>query len=115
MYSGENKTIGSKVKELRQERGWSSEYLAAQAGCSQATISYIENDSRRGLKYETLEKIAMAFSVRVIELLPSSAYDGQDILTSIEKRLVHIFRRVSPEEQKYLLQLLESMISKYET
>jgi len=39
-----NKTIGQRIKELREQRGITQQKLAEQLGCSQATIAEWENN-----------------------------------------------------------------------
>lgn len=54
--------IGNRIKELRQAKEWSGEYLAKTVGVSQSMISAYE----RGIKYpsrETLKKLANALGV----------------------------------------------------
>ena len=57
-----------KIRELRKQKGWSSEKLGELVGLSGAAIRHIET-GRRELKLPMLEKIAQALGVSVAELL----------------------------------------------
>ena len=35
-------TVGERIKQLREERGWRPSYLAMELGCSQSAIYYYE-------------------------------------------------------------------------
>lgn len=65
-------TFGTRVRELRQARGWSQESLAARAGRSQSAIRDVERGGRAE-DYEphpnTILGIARAFGEDGIELL----------------------------------------------
>jgi len=104
-------SLGSKIRALRKERGWTSEYLAEISGCTQSTISEIEND-KRSPQYDTLEKIAKAFQLPLIDILPLEAHTGEMHFTEEEKRLISIFHKLMPDQRKNLLDFLESFLEK---
>ena len=56
-----------RVKELRAERGWSQDELAANSGLHRAYIGIIER-CEKGATLDTVEKIAEALGVPVSEL-----------------------------------------------
>ena len=104
-------SLGSKIRALRKERGWTSEYLAEISGCTQSTISEIEND-KRSPQYDTLEKIAKAFQLPLIDILPLEAHTGKMDFTEEEKRLISIFHQLTPEQRKHLLEFVHSFLEK---
>ncbi len=53
--------ITIRVRELRDQRGWSQSEVARRAGVRQATLSAIENGDTKGIDFETLERLALAF------------------------------------------------------
>ena len=58
------KTIGDKVKELREQKGWSQDYLAEMAEISQTTIWRLENGKlKRGLPKNLVKTLAAALDV----------------------------------------------------
>jgi transcriptional regulator with XRE-family HTH domain len=61
--------IGTRVRETRQERGWSQEHLADEAGIDRSYMSGIERGVR-SLSVVKLAQIARALGVPVRELLP---------------------------------------------
>lgn len=63
------KTIGSKIKKLRQVKGMTQEELARKADIPYATLLKIENDNVQNPTINTLQKLAQALEVSVDELL----------------------------------------------
>lgn len=54
--------IATQIHSLREQRGWSQEYLAARCGMAQETISLLENPDRRSdPSLRTLSRVASAF------------------------------------------------------
>ena len=63
-----NKEVGFRIREVRQERGYSQEKLAELADLHRAYIGQIERGEKNiGLK--NLEKIARALGVNIKDLL----------------------------------------------
>jgi transcriptional regulator with XRE-family HTH domain len=60
-----NVLIASQIKALREERGWSQERLAAEAGMAQERICKLENVDYDSWTLATLRKLAAAFDVTV--------------------------------------------------
>jgi transcriptional regulator with XRE-family HTH domain len=56
--------FGAKVEFFRTRKGWKQGVLAEKAGLSQSEVSRIENGHIRGLKEETIRKLAEALEVR---------------------------------------------------
>jgi transcriptional regulator with XRE-family HTH domain len=61
--------VGEEVKRLRQAKGWTQEQLAVYAGSSQPTVNLLEA-GKRNPSAATLEKIARALEVEVVDLFP---------------------------------------------
>ena len=66
--------LGSRVRELRKERGWTLEQAAVQAGLARSTLSKIEN-GQMSPTYEALKKLAEGLAISVPQLFtpPSRA------------------------------------------
>jgi transcriptional regulator with XRE-family HTH domain len=62
------RNIGQRVNRLRKSQGLTTVDLAQKIGISQAQISRLEN-GKQGFRSVTLDKIAKAFGVRVIDLV----------------------------------------------
>lgn len=63
--------VGEEVKRLRQAKGWTQEQLAVYAGSSQPTVNLLEA-GKRNPSAATLEKIARALEVEVVDLFPKA-------------------------------------------
>lgn len=57
-----------RLKKMREERGWTQEFLAERVGVSRNTIARIEIGNRRP-SLDLLERLAKALRVKVGELL----------------------------------------------
>jgi transcriptional regulator with XRE-family HTH domain len=62
------KKLGERVMELRKQRGWTQEDLAASSGLSTRSISNIENGVY-SVTLDTLEKLAKGFKTRLSNLI----------------------------------------------
>lgn len=66
--------VGERLKELRQEKGYSISELAELAGVSKSYLSYIERDVQKNPSLQFLRKIASTLEIDVEVLLgPSSS------------------------------------------
>jgi len=61
--------FGKRVRELREEREFSQEDLAFEAGLHRTHISLIET-AKRSVRIETIEALAKAFEVQPSDLMP---------------------------------------------
>ncbi len=59
--------LAKRLRELRSEKGWSQDELAAQAGLHRAWIGAIER-AERDMRIDNLDKLAAAFRIPVKEL-----------------------------------------------
>jgi len=64
----ERKSILCNIAQIRKNKGYSQEYLAAQIGLKQAGYALIEK-GERGLSYDLLLQIAIALEMDVIDLI----------------------------------------------
>lgn len=58
--------IPLQIRALREQRGWSQQQLADQAGVKQSWIATIENPNYSGFSLKTLLKLASAFDIGLI-------------------------------------------------
>jgi len=80
--SGAGELLGSRVRELRLERGLSQQALAERVGIPQTHVSAIE----RGAKFPnlmTVLRLATALECRVTEIV--SVFDESDLSTVLPK------------------------------
>ncbi|MBE0430054.1 MAG: helix-turn-helix transcriptional regulator [Thermoleophilia bacterium] len=61
--------LGSNIRRLRDEHGWSAEELSRQSGITMYTIYQIENSIQENPRLGTLQKIADGLGVTVVDLL----------------------------------------------
>ena len=61
--------FGKRVRELREEREFSQEDLAFEAGLHRTHISLIET-AKRSVRIETIEALAKALEVQPSDLMP---------------------------------------------
>jgi len=66
-----------KIQALRQERGWTQEFLAKKVGCNTRNIQRIEQDGCR-VAVSTLTEVAQALDVEVRELVVPDFLGGDD-------------------------------------
>ena len=64
-------TFGSRLKELREEKGYTQAALAKEIGCSVNTISVWERDLRKP-DFSVLEELSALFNVKLAYLLGES-------------------------------------------
>ncbi len=62
------KLLARRLRELRAERGWSQDVLAAESGLHRAWIGSIER-AERNMGIDNLDKLAKAFGLEVWQLL----------------------------------------------
>ena len=68
--------VGEEVKRLRRAKGWTQEQLAVYAGSSQPTVNLLEA-GKRNPSAATLEKLARALEVEVVDLFPKAPASSQ--------------------------------------
>lgn len=87
---GIHRHLGSRVKQLRAERGWSLEALARASGVSRSMLSDIEREQANPTLAVTL-RIARAFGLSLGELLESpGASSGITVIRSDDR--AYLFR-----------------------
>jgi len=82
-------TLGTKLRQLRTEKGLRQDQLAALLGLNKTAISYYENDSRQPSN-DVLIRLAGIFNVTTDFLLGCERHDSLDIsgLTQADKVII---------------------------
>ena len=62
-----NRELKPKIKEAREKRGWTQEYLADIVGLSRGHLNRIENDKHE-LTLKVARKLAYALGLKIEEL-----------------------------------------------
>lgn len=84
LYTG---GMGLRIKELRENRGWSQAILAEKAGVSRSQLSEIENE-RKPANTLRLSAIARALDVDVDELFTDDAREAyKSVILSLMRRM----------------------------
>lgn len=102
------KVIGNRIKNLRNERGWSQEEFAHKANLSQSYFGALER-GEKSASIETLEKIAVAFGITFEELFRYIQPSSEDVDNSTLSLLMNRLNALSVEEQKTMLNLFDSL------
>ena len=63
-----SKSVGLKIRNLREKKGWSQEELAHEAGLHRAYIGHIER-GEKNIGIQNLEKIAKTLGTTCAKLL----------------------------------------------
>ena len=95
-------SIGSRIAELRREKGMSQAELGAATGVSRSAVAQWETD-RAGQVTGNLSRIAAVLDVSVEVLLHGPEARGQAGLTGDELALLRLYRLCSPEDRADLL------------
>ena len=111
------KTLGQKLKELRENYDLSQQQVATALNIDRSTYGYYELDKTRP-SLETLVKLSHIFSVPVEQLLPSEVEETSTLrdlaqpstmvrsLSKEERGLLVMFRSLSKEQkQKVMIEL----------
>jgi len=108
--------LGSSIRSLREEIGLSQAQLAGQAELSQGYLSQIENDEVQNPSASVLFRLAQALHVDPRCLLEAAGYrdilgsvGDADFETPVDPDLLRFLARLSPEQQQYLLRVLQGM------
>ena len=94
-----------RIDQLRNERGWSINYLAMEAMLTQSTINnlYVRKTEP---KLSTLRSICNAFGISLSEFFTENL---QEEKTSPENELISQIKTLSETQQRDLLAFLKSM------
>lgn len=96
--------INKKIMELCNKRDWSTYDLAKEAILTHSTLSSM---LQRGTppKIDTLQRICDAFGMTLAQFFLDD--EQIEILSSKEKELVTLFRRLTDKKQQALLDLID--------
>lgn len=70
MTAPHSRTFGALVRQLRDERGWTQEQLAREAGITVTSVSNLERGATQLPNAETVERLAAAFGLEPGDLDP---------------------------------------------
>lgn len=102
------KILGSRIRNLRNERGWSQEEFAHRANLSQSYFGALER-GEKSASIETLEKISLAFGISFEELFRYIQPSSENAHNTTLSLLMDKLNSLSIDEQKTMLNLLDAL------
>ncbi len=69
--------ISIKVKELREQRGWTQAELAKRSGVSPVALNRLEKGRTKGVTFDTLQRLARALDVHPAVLIEQKGNDDR--------------------------------------
>lgn len=104
------KSVGFRIKKLRNKYKWSQEDLAHRANINRTYVGQIER-GEKSATIDSLEKICNAFDITLEELFKylqsSTEYKDNATLCSI----ITIINSLSVENQKVVLDIISSLLN----
>ena len=97
--------INKKILKICEDRKWSLYTLAEKTDIPYSTLnSSINRDAPP--KIDTLERICEAFGMTLAQFFAEES-ESFEVLSEVERTLVHGFRKLPEEKQKALIELLD--------
>ena len=93
-----------RIHQLRKERDWSVNNLAMEAGLTQSTLSSMLGRNTPP-KIETLDCLCKAFGITLAQFFADA--EEMEIVTSEEKELLALYRSLTSDKRKALLELMK--------
>ncbi len=97
--------IIERIKELRDERGWSTNRLALEAELTQSTVSALLTKTNSLPSLDTLTRLCEAFGVTLAQFFMEE--EESELVSAQEKTLLKQYRKLSEKKKKAVLALLE--------
>jgi len=106
--------IGTRLRELRRERGLTQAELARQIGIQQSDLSRMEKGEYR-VSLDNLFKILGVFDLDLADFFGEKAAtseNGQQPLSRQDMKVLHLLRELSPEGRNEVQEFLEFKLRK---
>ena len=102
-FTDETKEIGARIKQRREELGWSQDELARRCGyAGRSSINKIEKGAN-AMSMDIVQRIAAALDVKV-----SWLFGFQEATTSDQIRFM--IDKLTPEQQKTVLKMVTALV-----
>ena len=97
--------IIERIKELRDERGWSTNRLALEAELTQSTVAALLTKSNSLPSLDTLMHLCDAFGMTLAQFFTEE--EESELVSPQEKALLEQYRKLSEQKRKAVLTLIE--------
>ena len=100
--------LGARIRARRAELAMTQGRLAEAAGVTASAVSQMESGSIRGLKDETLARVALALQTTPLELTAGLVPEHQTLAVD-EQRMLETYRSLPAPLQDIALKLLKAL------
>lgn len=98
--------IIEKIKELRDERGWSTNRLALEAELTQSTVAALLAQKTNSLpSLDTLSRLCDAFGMTLAQFFMEE--EESELVSTQEKLLIDRYRKLPERKKRAVLALLD--------
>lgn len=96
--------VVQKIRQLQNERNWTDYRLAQEANISQSSLATLFS-RQTPPKLEMLQSICNAFGLTLSQFFLEN--ENIEILSDTEKKMLQVFRKLSPKQQIALIDVFE--------
>ena len=96
--------VVQKIRQLQNERNWTDYRLAQEANISQSSLATLFS-RQTPPKLEMLQSICNSFGLTLSQFFLEN--ENIEILSDTEKKMLQVFRKLSPKQQKALIDVFE--------
>ena len=96
--------VVQKIRQLQNERNWTDYRLAQEADISQSSLATLFS-RQTPPKLEMLQSICNAFGLTLSQFFLEN--ENIEILSDTEKKMLQVFRKLSPKQQIALIDVFE--------
>ena len=97
--------IIERIKELRDERGWSTNRLALEAELTQSTVSALITKTNSLPSLDTLSHLCDTFGITMAQFFMEG--EESELVSAQEKILLEQYRKLTEKKKKAVLALLD--------
>jgi transcriptional regulator with XRE-family HTH domain len=109
----QDEQLGKSLRHLREQRGWSLDYVADICGTSGPNLSKIERGQPKEYRLELLSKLASAYGLRTYELFALAEQIeliDVDALASDETDLLRTYRNLTVSQRQVANAVIETLV-----
>jgi len=105
------RNLGTRIAQLRKERGWSQTELGQRIGLSQQIVASYESGQRQHFPLCRLIDLATAFGLNLMELLfgESGGPQKRGPASKMERQIEQV-RQLPKSKQRFVSELLENVL-----